>query len=181
METVIAIGQGLGLAAAAGLLATAPLAVSTTAASQGWLEDPLSFAGRTALIAVTWVLVAVELAADFAWPGAQAGFRLARRVVAGALAFELAAGNAVPYVGLLAGGLIAAAAGLAMRPIRSGAVKAGGDLRGTALVEDGGGLVCSAAAVVPFVGYVLAAAALALLARVRRRESRKYEGLRVLR
>ncbi|MGN6380940.1 MAG: hypothetical protein ACTHNU_18455 [Gaiellales bacterium] len=181
MDLAIAIGQGLGLAAAAGLLASAPLAFTTTAASQGWLEDPLSFAGRTVLIVVTWVAVALELAADFLWPGAQAGFRLGRRVVAGGLAFELAAGGKVPYVGLAVGAATAAVAALAMRPIRAGAVKAGGDLRGTALVEDGGGLICSAAAIVPFVGYLISLGAAGLLLRVRRREGRKYEGLRVLR
>jgi hypothetical protein len=181
MELLIAIGQGLGLAAAAGLLATAPLALTASAATQGWLEDPLAVASRSWLVAVTWLAVLVELALDALWPGAQAGARLGRRVVAGGLAFELAAGRELPYAGLAIGGAVAAVAALVMRRLRSGAVKAGGDLRGTALVEDGAGLAASALAVVPFVGYLLAAAAVALLARVRRREGRKYEGLRVLR
>jgi hypothetical protein len=181
MELLIAIGQGLGLAAAAGLLATAPLALTATAATEGWLEDPLAIASRSWLLAVTWAAVLVEVAVDSLWPGAQAGARLARRVVAGGLAFELAAGGEVPYIGLAIGAVVAAAAALVMRRIRSGAVKAGGDLRGTALVEDGAGLAASALAVVPVVGYVLAVAAAALLARLRRREGRKYEGLRVLR
>jgi hypothetical protein len=181
MELVIAIGQGLGLAAAAGLLATAPLALASTAATQGWLEGPLSFAGRAALVAVMWAAVVVELAVDAVWPGAQAGARLARRVVAGGLAFELGAGDKVPYVGLAVGAVVAAVAGLAMRRIRSGAVKAGGDLRGTALVEDSAGLAAAALAVVPFAGYALTVGAGGLLARLRRREGRKYEGLRVLR
>jgi len=38
MDVVIALGQGLGLAAAAGLLASAPLASAATAASLGWLR-----------------------------------------------------------------------------------------------------------------------------------------------
>ncbi len=181
MHLLIAIGQGLGLAAAAGLLATAPLALAATAANLGWLDGPLSFAGRPWLVAVTWAAVLVELVVDALWPGAQAGARLARRVVAGGLAFELGAGHKVPYVGLAAGALVAAAAGLAMRRIRSGAVKAGGDLRGTALVEDAAGVGAAALAVVPFAGYLLAVASGGLLARVRRREGQKYEGLRVLR
>jgi uncharacterized protein DUF4126 len=181
MELLIAIGQGLGLAAAAGLLASAPLALTATAATEGWLQDPLAIASRTWLLAITWIAVVVELAIDAFWPGAQAGARLARRVVAGGLAFELAAGGEVPYAGLAIGAVVAAAAALVMRRIRSGAVKAGGDLRGTALVEDGAGLAASALAIVPLVGYLLAGAAAALLARVRRREGRKYEGLRVLR
>jgi hypothetical protein len=181
MDVVIAISQGLGLAAAAGLLATAPLAVGATAASQGWLESPLHFAGEAATVAVCWALVVVEIAIDAVWPGAQAGFRIGRRIVAGGLVFEIAAGGDVPYVGLAVGAAVAAGVGIAMRRLRSGAVKAGGDLRGTALVEDGSGLVASAAAVIPLVGYVLAAAAAWLGLRLRRREDEKYRGLRVLR
>ena len=159
MHLLIAIGQGLGLAAAAGLLASAPLALAATAANLGWLDGPLSFAGRPWLVAVTWAAVLVELVVDAAWPGAQAGARLARRVAAGGLAFELAAGHKVPYAGLAIGAVVAAGVGLAMRRIRSGAVKSGGDLRGTALVEDMAGVGAAALAVVPFVGYLLAVAA----------------------
>ena len=181
MNTAIAIGQGLGLATAAGLLAAGPLAAGSTAAGQGWLEDPLSFFHRTAVIAAMWALLVVELVVDAVWPGAQAGARLGRRVVAGALAFELGAGNALPWAGLAIGAGVAALAGLVLRHIRSGAVKAGGDVRGTALVEDAGGLGVSVLAIIPFVGYVLAVAASGLFLRLRRREARKYEGLRVLR
>ena len=46
-------------------------------------------------------------------------------------------GTTVPYVGLVVGALAAAGVGLAMRRVRAGAVKAGGDVRGTALIEDG--------------------------------------------
>ncbi len=181
MGLVIAISQGLGLAAAAGLLAAAPLAIAATAATQGWLEHPLHFAGDGVTVAVAWALVAVELAADALWPGAQAGLRLGRRIVAGGLAFELAAGGDVPYAGLVVGAAAAAGVGLAMRRLRAGAVKAGGDVRGTALVEDGAGLAAAVAAVIPFVGYLLAIAAAWLLQRLRRRDDQKFRGLRVLR
>jgi hypothetical protein len=181
VDTAIAIGQGLGLATAAGLLASGPLAAGATAASQGWLEDPLNFLHRGAVVALMWALVIVELAVDAVWPGAQAGGRLGRRVVAGGLAFEFGAGNALPWAGLAIGAALAALTGLAMRSIRAGAVKAGGDVRGTALVEDGAGLGASALALIPFIGYPLGVAAGAMFARVRRRDDRKYEGLRVLR
>lgn len=181
MDLIIAISQGLGLAAAAGLLAAAPLAVGATAATQGWLEHPLRSAGDTVVVAIAWALVAVELIADSVWPGAQAGVRLGRRVVAGGLVFELAAGGEVPYIGLVIGAGMAAGVGLAMRRVRAGAVKAGGDVRGTALVEDGAGLATAALAIIPFVGYVLALAAGWLLVRLRRREDQKFRGLRVLR
>jgi Domain of unknown function (DUF4126) len=181
MDLIIAISQGLGLAAAAGLLAAAPLAIGATAATQGWLEHPLSFAGDAVVVAVAWVLVAVELLADSVWPGAQAGLRLGRRIVAGGLVFELASGGAVPYVGLVIGAFVAAGVGLALRRVRAGAVKAGGDVRGTALVEDGAGIATAAVAIIPFVGYLLTLAAGWLLVRLRRRDDQKFSGLRVLR
>jgi hypothetical protein len=181
MDLVIALGQGLGLAAAAGLLATAPFAVAATAAALGWLEGPLGIADDGIVVAATWALVAVELAVDAVWPGAQAGFRLGRRVVAGGLAFELGAGDTIPYAGLAVGALVAAAAAISMRSLRAGAVKGGGDIRGTAMIEDGAGLACAAIAVIPIAGYLLALAAGGLLQRVRAREGRRYEGLRVLR
>ena len=57
MDVVIALGQGLGLAAAAGLLASAPLAAASTAAAAGWLRGPLGIADDGIVLAVTWVLV----------------------------------------------------------------------------------------------------------------------------
>ena len=170
MDVVIALGQGLGLAAAAGLLASAPLAAATTAAAAGWLRGPLAIADDGIVIAAAWALVVIELAADAVWPGAQAGARLGRRVVAGGVAFELAAGDTIPYIGLALGALVAAAAAIAMRSLRAGAVKGGGDIRGTAMIEDGAGLGTAAVAVIPIVGYVLAIAAGVLLRRVRARE-----------
>jgi hypothetical protein len=181
VDTVIAVGQGLGLAAAAGLISAAPVAIGATAATQDLLEDPASFASRAWLVAIAWAAVVIEFVADTVWPGAGAGGRLIRRVIAGGIAFELAAGGAVPYAGLAIGALVAAAVGLGMRRVRSGAVKAGGDVRGTALIEDGAGVGASLVALIPIVGYVMALAGGFLLLRVRRREGQKYEGLRVLR
>ena len=91
------------------------------------------------------------------------------------------AGDTIPYIGLALGALVAAAAAIAMRSLRAGAVKGGGDIRGTAMIEDGAGLGTAAVAVIPIVGYVLAIAAGVLLRRVRAREGKRYEGLRVLR
>jgi hypothetical protein len=76
---------------------------------------------------------------------------------------------------------VAGAVGISLRQIRMRAIRGGGDARGTALVEDGAGVVTGVAGVVPFVGFVLAAAAALLFARTRRREQEKYKGLRVLR
>ena len=54
-------------------------------------------------------------------------------------------------------------------------------LRGTALIEDASGVAASAIALVPFVGYLMAAGGGVLVARARQREQEKYKGLRVLR
>jgi hypothetical protein len=181
MDLVIAISQGLGLAVAAGLISTAPLAVGATAAATGVSDSALGFADDTVTLVVTWVLTAVEVVADAIWPGAEAGARLARRVVAGGLAFELVAGEEVPYVGLLIGAAVSAAVALALRQIRMRAIRGGGDARGTALIEDGAGLVASVLGAIPFVGIPMAVAAAGLFARTRRRDQDKYKGLRVLR
>jgi hypothetical protein len=181
VDTVIAVGQGLGLAAAAGLISAAPVAIAATAATEDLLEDPASWASKAWLVAIAWIAVVIELVADFVWPGAGAGGRLIRRVIAGGIAFQVAAGGAVPYAGLAIGAVVAAGVGFAMRRVRSGAVKAGGDVRGTALIEDGAGIGFSAVALIPIVGYLMAVAGGFLLLLVRRREGQKYEGLRVLR
>ena len=140
MDLAIALGQGLGLAVAAGFFASAPLAIGASAASLGVADGALSFADDPLTVAVLWIAAAVELAADAIWPGAEAGARLVRRVIGGGLAFELVAGNEVPYVGLLIGAAVAAAVGISLRQIRTRAIKGGGDARGTALVEDGAGV-----------------------------------------
>jgi hypothetical protein len=181
MDLVIAISQGLGLAVAAGLFSTAPLAVGGTAAATGLADSARGFADDGITLVVLWVATAVELAADAIWPGAEAGARLARRVIAGGLAFELVAGEEVPYVGLLIGALVAGGVALALRQIRMRAIRGGGDARGTALIEDAAGVVAAVIGAIPFVGIPMVAGAAALFARTRRRDQDKYKGLRVLR
>jgi hypothetical protein len=181
MDLVIQLSQGFGLAAAAGLLAAAPFAAASTAAALGWLDGAVGFADDGITLVVAWIATAVELVVDALWPGASAGARLGRRVVAGGLVFEFSAHDALPYAGLAIGAAVAAAVALAIRHIRSRAVKAGGGLRGTAAIEDAAGLGASALALVPPIGYAMAAAGVLLLARVRRRAGQRYQGLRVLR
>jgi len=181
MDLAIALSQGLGLAVAAGFFASAPLAIGASAAAVGVADGSLSFADDPPTLVLLWVAAAVELVADAIWPGAEAGARLVRRVIGGGLAFELVAGDEVPYVGLLIGAAVAAAVGISLRQIRMRAIKGGGDARGTALVEDGAGVAAGVAGVVPFVGFALVAVAGFLFTRTRRREQEKYKGLRVLR
>jgi hypothetical protein len=181
MDLVIAISQGLGLAVAAGFFASAPLAIGASAAAVGVADGSLSFADDPATVIVLWVAAAVELAADAIWPGAEAGARLVRRVIGGGLGFELVAGDELPFAGLLIGAAVAAAVGLSLRQIRMRAIRSGGDARGTAMIEDGAGVVTAVAGAIPFAGFVLLAAAGFLFGRTRRREQEKYKGLRVLR
>jgi hypothetical protein len=181
MDLLIAISQGLGLAVAAGFVGAAPVALGATGASVGVADDAAGVADDGWLIALAWVATAVELAADAVWPGAQAGIRLARKAVGGGLAFGLVTWDELPWISLLLGAVVAAGVAVALRHVRAGAVKAGGDLRGTALIEDASGVAASAIALVPFVGYLMAAAGGVLVARARRREQEKYKGLRVLR
>jgi uncharacterized membrane protein len=182
MDLLIAISQGLGLAVAAGFLAAAPLALASTTARLGFAHSALSFAGDPITLAVTWVLTVIEIVTDVIWPGAQgAGAMLVRRIIGGGLAFELVAGKRVPFVGLIGGAVMAGLVAIALREVRARAVKGGGDLRGTAVIEDGAGLVASVLGCIPYVGYPMALGGLGLFIQVRRRDREKYKGLRVLR
>src|SRR5947209_9853669 len=103
MDLVIALSQGLGLAVAAGFFASAPLAVGSSVAALGFADGALDIADDATTVAVLWAVAIVEFIADAIWPGAEAGAKLLRRVVGGGLAFELIAGNEIPYVGLAIG------------------------------------------------------------------------------
>jgi hypothetical protein len=181
MHLVIALSQGLGLAVAAGFFASAPLAVGSSVAALGFADGALDIADDATTVAVLWAVAIVEFIADAIWPGAEAGAKLLRRVVGGGLAFELIAGNEIPYVGLAIGALVAAAVAITLRQMRIRAIRSGGDVRGTAIVEDGAGVVTSVVGAVPIIGYALVVAAGVLFGRTRRREQEKYKGLRVLR
>ena len=177
MDLVIALSQGLGLAVAAGFVAAPPVAFASTAAYLGF-ETGVGIADDGIVLAIAWAATVVEVLVDAVWPGAQAGARLARKAIGGGIAFELIAGDQLPWAGLAIGALVALAVahGAAPRPRR--AVKAGGDLRGTAVIEDGAGI--AGWRPVPFVGIVITVAAGGFV-RARRHEREKYKGLRVLR
>ena len=114
-------------------------------------------------MAIAWAATVVEVLVDAVWPGAQAGARLARKAIGGGIAFEFDRGRPAAVGGLAVGALVALAVAMALRHVRAGAVKAGGDLRGTAVIEDGAGIVGSSAGLVPFVGFVMAIGAGALV------------------
>src|SRR3954451_11560598 len=181
MDLVIALSQGLGLAVAAGFFASAPLAVGSSVAALGFADGAVDIADDTSTVAFLWALAIVEFAADAIWPGAEAGAKLLRRVVGGGLAFELIAGEEIPYVGLVVGALVAAAVALTLRQMRIRAIRSGGDVRGTAVIEDGAGVGPAFVGAIPIIGYAVTIGAGLLFGRTRRRDQEKYKGLRVLR
>ena len=79
MDLAIAIGQGLGLAVAAGFFATAPLAVAASVAAPGFADGSLGWADDPLTVAPCGRWPASSVPADAVWPGAQAGARLLRR------------------------------------------------------------------------------------------------------
>lgn len=181
MDLVIALSQGLGLAVAAGFFASAPLAVGSSVAALGFADSAVGIADDASTVAFLWALAIVEFIADAIWPGAEAGARLVRRVIGGGLAFELIAGEEIPYVGLAVGALVAAAVALTLRQMRIRAIRSGGDVRGTAVIEDGAGVLTAFVGAIPIIGYALTIGAGLLFDRTRRRDQEKYKGLRVLR
>src|SRR3954467_4163364 len=171
MDLAIALSQGLGLAVAAGFVAAPPIAIGATGATLDVTDEAAGVADDSWLVILAWVAAAVGLAAGAScpgaqaavWPAAPAGVRLARKAVGGGLAFALVTWQELPWIGLVAGAVIAAGVAVALRHVRAGAVKSGGDLRGTALIEDISGFVASVVALIPFVGYVMVAAAAGLV------------------
>ena len=140
MDLVIALSQGLGLAAAAGLLAAAPLAVASTAAARAGSRPP-----RHSPTTPSWcghMGAGRGRARRRRRVAGRAGGRSARQAGRRRRARVRARGGRHDAVHRAGGrALVAAAAAIAMRSVRAGAVKAGGDIRGTAMIEDGGGLV----------------------------------------
>jgi hypothetical protein len=127
-------------------------------AGVGVLLVGLAGAARAALIAAGVVALAagagIGFGIDARWPGGWGD------IVAGVL-------------GGLAGTLGAA-------QIVSGALRRGGTRGGTAALVAGGALVVAALALVPVLGYLEAVALPALAARLRKRATERYAGLRTL-
>src|SRR4051794_41524988 len=117
MDLAIAIGQGLGLAVAAGFFATAPLAVASSVAALGFADGSLGWADDPLTVALLWVLAGIELAADAIWPGAEAGGRLLRRGGGGGPGFGLVGGAELPPVRPAGGARVGPPRALAPRPI----------------------------------------------------------------
>jgi hypothetical protein len=177
MDLAIAIGQGVGLAVACGLVALLPLAVGSIGALAGLVPGALNVFDEVALAIASTVAGAANAVLS---PRVTGTLKIVLAAIAGGAVFELAAGDEVPYAGVAIGALLgAAAAWVASRIVDPAA--AGGSAGGIAVIVAGAGLAAAAAALIPFVGYVLVLVAAWFGRRARRAQDRKYAGLRVLR
>ena len=177
MDLAIAIGQGVGLAVACGLVALLPLAVGSIAALAGILPGAL---GSYDDVAVAVGTAVAGVANAVVSPRVTGTLKILIAAGAGAVVFELAAGGEVPYAGLAIGALLGAAgAWIASRIVDPAA--AAGNAAGIAAIVAGAGLLAAAVSLIPFAGYVLVLVAVWFGRRARRAQDRKYAGLRVLR
>ena len=174
MDTAIAIGQGLGLAVACALVALLPLAVGALAALAGALPGALGAYDDTAVVAASG---AAGLANAGLGPVLPDAIRLPLAAAGGAAAFELAAGDALPWVGLAIGAAAGVAAGWVGRRVVDGARRADGSAGGVAVIAASATLGLAALALIPFLGYLFAPAVAYLAIRIRRQKDAKHAGL----
>ena len=177
MDTAIAIGEGIGVALACGISAAVPLAVAALAALLFGLPGDRSQLDDGWLVATACVLAVVIAAADTRLP---VRAQIALRALFGAVAFELVAGHDLPFAGLVAGLLLAALVAVVATQMLGAAARAGSAVA-AALLGAGAAAGFAVAGLIPFLGYVLLIVALVLAWRSRKRDDRKYAGLRVLR
>jgi hypothetical protein len=177
MDLAIAIGQGVGLAIACGLVALLPLAVGSLGAMAGIVPGALGVYDDVAVAVGTGIAGLVNAALS---PRITGTLKIVLAAGAGAAVFQLAAGEEVPYAGLAIGAVLgAAAAWVASRIVDPAAAK--GNAGGIAAIVAGAGLVAAGIALIPFAGYLLVLVAAWFGRRARRTQDRKYAGLRVLR
>jgi hypothetical protein len=177
VDTIIAIGEGAGVALACGISAAVPLAIAALAALIIGLPGDRSQLDDGWLVAVACVLAIVVAAGETRLPPRA---QIVLRALFGAVAFELVAGKDLPYAGLVAGLILAGLVAVFATRMLSVAARAGSAVA-AALLGAGAAAGWAVAGLVPFVGYALVVIALVLAWRSRRRDDQKYAGLRVLR
>jgi hypothetical protein len=190
METLFAVGMGIGLSSVAGVRAFLPLVLVGLFARLGLFElpTPFGFLEDWAVIGMFAVLALLESGLDKipALDSVLDYVQTPLRIVAGAVLFAAALHEgidvgAIPE--LAAGGVIAGLVSVLKTILRpaANASLAGVSASFLSLVEDAvtllGGVI---AAFVPFVPLALVAFLLFFFFRVRRRRGRKYGGLRIL-
>jgi hypothetical protein len=165
MDLAITIGQGLGFGIACGL--------STIALLVPLFWPGIDARALGALGAPGLVLGAVDV-----W--LPQSLRMLVRVAAGAAACEFWLHDDLAWAGIPIGAAGAAVTAVTAVPLAESAARAG-SRAATALIAAVAALIVAAAALVPFVGYPLAVAAVFLALRSRRRGGERYQGLRILR
>lgn len=188
MSEILAVGIGVGLAAAAGVRAYIPVLVVGVFALIGTLALHRPFGvldGGVALGALV-VLALLEVGLDKAGGVSRVldYVQFPVRMAAGAVLFAVALGVGVGQAAvpeLVAGGVIAgivAALKMVLRPVGGGTGVSAGFL---SLCEDLTGLIGGVVSVfVPYIALALVAFLLFFYYRVKRRRERKYRGLRIL-
>jgi Domain of unknown function (DUF4126) len=190
METLLAIGSGVGLSSVAGVRAYLPLALVGIFARFGLFELPAPFEvlGNGLVIAALLALAFVESGLDKI-PALDTVLDVVQtpiRIVAGAVLFSAAleAGldvGAIPE--LAAGGGIAGTVAVLKALLRppANAASAGVSAPFLSTFEDVVAVVGGVLAVlVPLVSLLLVTFLLIFFYRIRKRRSRKYGGLRIL-
>jgi hypothetical protein len=190
METLLAIGSGVGLSSVAGVRAYLPLALVGIFARLGLfdLPEPFDLLLNELVIAALLALALVESGLDKI-PALDTVLDVIQtpiRIVAGAVLFSAAleAGldvGAIPE--LAAGGAIAGTVGVLKAVLRppANAASAGVSAPFLSTIEDVVAVVGGVLAVlVPLVPLLLVAFLLFFFYRVRKRRGRKYGGLRIL-
>jgi hypothetical protein len=181
VDVAIAIGQGAGLAVACGLLAALPLAVAALAALIFGVHsvepEADTVLGNGLLVAVLCVLAVADLVVAPRLPQRPA---IVLRAIGGAVIFELVLGRELHVVGAIAGLALAAFSAVVGVRLVSSAAHAGSALSAS-LVAGAAAIAAAILALVPFVGYLIVAAAVFLFVRERRQVDGKYAGLRILR
>jgi Domain of unknown function (DUF4126) len=190
METLFAVGVGIGLSSVAGVRAFLPLVLVGLFGRLGIFElsTAFGFLEDWAVIGVFAVLALLESGLDKipALDSVLDYVQTPLRIVAGAVLFAAALQEgidvgAIPE--LAAGGIIAGLVSVLKAILRpaANAASAGVSVSFLSLVEDAvallGGII---AVLVPLVPLALVAFLLFFLFRVRRRRVRKYGGLRIL-
>jgi hypothetical protein len=190
METLLAVGSGVGLSSVAGVRAYLPLALAGIFARLGLFELPAPFdlLGDWLVIGVLLALALVESGLDKI-PALDSVLDIVQtpiRIVAGAVLFSAAlqAGLSVEAIPeLAAGGGIAGVVAVLKAVLRPSAnvASAGVSAPFLSAFEDVVALVGGTLAiVVPLVSLLLVAFLLFFFYRVRKRRGRKYGGLRIL-
>ncbi|WP_119069179.1 DUF4126 domain-containing protein [Rubrobacter indicoceani] len=190
MEILLAIGAAVGLAAVSGLRAFLPVGLVGLATTLGLydLPAPYDVFGQPVVLVALFVLAVIESVADRipAIDRPSDIIALPLRMLAGAALFAAATGAGLDVSSLpelVAGGVIAGAVASLKMVLRPPANVAAAGVSAPFLssTEDVvaffGGII---ALFVPLVSLLLVAFLLYFFYRVRRRRSRKYEGLRIL-